>query len=66
MVARLREKPGAEGIPVTIGDFADTRVDGTFSLAYLVFNTISNLTTQDAQSPASATRPGTSSWADGS
>ena len=30
----------------TIGDFATTRVDGTFSLAYLVFNTINNLTTQ--------------------
>jgi SAM-dependent methyltransferase len=49
MVAKLREKPGAEQIEVTIGDFATTRVDGTFSLAYLVFNTISNLTTQDAQ-----------------
>jgi hypothetical protein len=34
---------------VTIGDFATTRVGGTFSLAYLVFNTIMNLTTQDAQ-----------------
>jgi SAM-dependent methyltransferase len=49
MVARLRAKPGAEEIGVTIGDFATTRVDGTFSLAYLVFNTIMNLTTQDAQ-----------------
>jgi SAM-dependent methyltransferase len=49
MVAKLREKPGAEAIEVTIGDFASTRVDGTFSLAYLVFNTIGNLTTQDAQ-----------------
>jgi SAM-dependent methyltransferase len=49
MVAKLREKPGAEGIEATIGDFATTRVDGTFSLAYLVFNTIGNLTTQDAQ-----------------
>ena len=49
MVAKLREKPGAEQIEVTVGDFASTRVDGTFSLAYLVFNTISNLTTQDAQ-----------------
>jgi hypothetical protein len=34
---------------VTVGDFATTRVDGTFSLAYLVFNTIMNLTTQDEQ-----------------
>jgi SAM-dependent methyltransferase len=49
MVAKLKEKPGAEEIGVTIGDFATTRVDGTFSLAYLVFNTINNLTTQDAQ-----------------
>jgi SAM-dependent methyltransferase len=49
MAARLRAKPGAEQIGVTIGDFATTRVEGSFSLAYLVFNTIMNLTTQDAQ-----------------
>jgi SAM-dependent methyltransferase len=49
MVARLRAKPGGADIPVTIGDFATTRVEGTFSLAYLVFNTINNLTTQDEQ-----------------
>jgi SAM-dependent methyltransferase len=49
MVARLRAKPGAERIGVTIGDFATTTVEGTFSVAYLVFNTIMNLTTQDEQ-----------------
>ncbi len=49
MVARLRAKPGGEAIGVTIGDFAATRVDGTFTVAYLVYNTINNLTTQDAQ-----------------
>jgi SAM-dependent methyltransferase len=49
MVARLRAKPGAERIDVTIGDFATTTVDSTFSLAYLVFNTLGNLTTQAAQ-----------------
>jgi SAM-dependent methyltransferase len=49
MVARLREKLGGEAIPVAIGDFATTRVDGAFSLAYLVFNTINNLTTQAEQ-----------------
>jgi SAM-dependent methyltransferase len=49
MVARLLAKPGAEEIRVTIGDFATTRVEGAFSLVYLVFNTIGNLTTQDAQ-----------------
>jgi SAM-dependent methyltransferase len=49
MVAKLREKPGGEDIAVTIGDFATTTVDATFSLAYLVWNTINNLTTQDEQ-----------------
>lgn len=49
MVARLREKPGAEDIEVTIGDFATAKVGKRFSLAYLVYNTIENLTTQDAQ-----------------
>jgi SAM-dependent methyltransferase len=49
MVAKLRAKPGGERIEIAIGDFATTRVEGTFSLAYLVFNTIGNLTTQDAQ-----------------
>ena len=49
MVAKLREKAGGDRIPVEIGDFASTRVDGTFTLAYLVFNTINNLTTQDGQ-----------------
>jgi SAM-dependent methyltransferase len=49
MVARLRAKPGAEDIGVTLGDFATTTVEETFSLAYLVFNTIMNLTTQDEQ-----------------
>ena len=49
MVARLRAKPGAERIGVTVGDFATTRVEGRFSVAYLVFNTIGNLTTQNQQ-----------------
>jgi SAM-dependent methyltransferase len=49
MVARLRAKPGGDAIDVTIGDFATTRVDGEFAVAYLVFNTINNLTTQDQQ-----------------
>jgi SAM-dependent methyltransferase len=49
MVARLRAKPGGEDIDVSIGDFATTKVDGAFALAYLVFNTINNLTTQDEQ-----------------
>ena len=49
MVARLRAKPGGGDIDVTIGDFATTTVDGSFSLAYVVWNTIMNLTTQEAQ-----------------
>jgi SAM-dependent methyltransferase len=49
MLARLREKPGADRIEAVVGDMAATRVDGEFSLVYLVFNTIFNLTTQDGQ-----------------
>jgi SAM-dependent methyltransferase len=49
MVARLRDKPGGNRIEVAIGDFATTTVDRSFSVAYLVFNTIMNLTTQDEQ-----------------
>jgi SAM-dependent methyltransferase len=49
MVAKLRVKPGADDIGVTIGDFATTRVAGTFRLAYLVYNTIMNLTAQTDQ-----------------
>ena len=49
MVEQLRAEPGGDAIDVTIGDFSTATVDGTFSLAYLVRNTIMNLTTQDAQ-----------------
>lgn len=49
MVARLHAKPGGAEIPVAIGNFATTTLNETFSLAYLVFNTIENLTTQDEQ-----------------
>jgi SAM-dependent methyltransferase len=49
MLERLRAKPGAERLGITLGDFATTRVEGAFSLAYLVANTIMNLTTQDEQ-----------------
>ena len=47
MVAELRKKTDA--IPVAIGDYATTRVEGEFSLAYIVFNSISNQTTQEGQ-----------------
>ena len=49
MVAKLRAKPGGDDVDVTIGDFATTEVGGSFALAYVVFNTIMNLTTQEAQ-----------------
>src|SRR5215472_11020203 len=49
MIAQLRAKPGGGDIGVTIGDFATTTVDGTFTLVYLLRNTIENLTTQDDQ-----------------
>ena len=49
MVKQLRAKPGGEAIDVTIGDMATTTVGGTFTVVYLVFNTINNLTSQDAQ-----------------
>lgn len=49
MLAQLQAKPGAEHINTTGGDFATTTVPGTYNLVYLVFNTINNLTTQEAQ-----------------
>jgi SAM-dependent methyltransferase len=49
MAEQLRTKPGANTIPVTIGDMTTTHVPGEFTLVYLVFNTIMNVTTQDEQ-----------------
>jgi SAM-dependent methyltransferase len=49
MVAQLRLRPGGDAIPVTIGDMTTTRIDGSFGLVYLVYNTIGNLLTQDDQ-----------------
>ena len=49
MLAELRKKDAAARVGVTVGDFATARVDGTFRLVYLLFNTITNLTSQDEQ-----------------
>jgi SAM-dependent methyltransferase len=49
MISQLRTKVDDETIPVVMGDMASTVVPGTFSLVYLVFNTISNLLTQPEQ-----------------
>jgi SAM-dependent methyltransferase len=63
MAARLRAKPGADAVPVTVGDMTTTRVPGEFTLVYLVANTIMNVTTQDEQiavfaNAAAHVRPG--------
>jgi SAM-dependent methyltransferase len=49
MVDQLRAKPGAEAITTTVGDFATTDVGREFSLVFIVYNSISNLTTQAEQ-----------------
>ena len=49
MVERLRAKPGGDGVPVPIGDFADVGVEGRFSLVYVVFNTFFALLSQEDQ-----------------
>lgn len=49
MIAQLRRKAGGAALEVAVGDMTTTRVVGPFSLIYLVFNTINNLTTQAAQ-----------------
>jgi Methyltransferase domain len=49
MVAKLRVKQGGEEIPVTVGDFADVKVEGDFDLIYIIFNTFFALMTQDEQ-----------------
>ena len=49
MVAQLRTKPGGDQLAVTIGDFADVPVPGTYRLIYVVWNTLFNLLTQDKQ-----------------
>jgi SAM-dependent methyltransferase len=49
MVAKLRNKPGGERLSVTMGDFAEVPVEGTYRLIYLVFNTLFNLLTQEEQ-----------------
>src|SRR5437868_1724208 len=49
MVAKLRAKPGGDQIAVTMGDFADVPVQGTYRLVFVVFNTLFNLLSQDDQ-----------------
>jgi SAM-dependent methyltransferase len=49
MVARLRDKPGGENISVTMGNLADVPVDGIYRMAFVVYNSLFNLLTQDDQ-----------------
>jgi len=49
MADRLAAKDPSRRIKVTIGDMATARVEGSFRLVYLVYNTIGNLLTQDRQ-----------------
>lgn len=49
MIERLRAKPGAELIGVTVGDCTTTRVAGSFDVVYIVWNSIMNITSQDEQ-----------------
>ena len=49
MVRRLEREKGDAEVQVMIGDFATTRVEGSFSLVYLVRNSITNLTTLEEQ-----------------
>jgi len=49
MIDRLEAKPRGADIETSVGDMTSTRVTGVFSVVYLVFNTIMNLTTQSEQ-----------------
>lgn len=49
MVTQLRTKADEQTLPVAVGSMVDTRVEGEFSLVYLVFNSISNLYSQAEQ-----------------
>ena len=49
MIEQLRAKVDEVAIPVIAGDMATTKAPGTYTVVYLVFNTISNLLTQRGQ-----------------
>lgn len=49
MIAQLRAKADEASIPVVVGDMAEATAPGTYTLVYLVYNTISNLLTQQEQ-----------------
>ncbi len=55
MLRRLEDKPGADRVTASVGDMTTARLGRRFDLAYLVFNTIGNVTTQDGQVDVFAT-----------
>jgi hypothetical protein len=52
VLEQLRAKGGR--VTTTLGDYTTTTVDGPFSLVYLVWNSLSNVTTQEGQAAAVA------------
>jgi SAM-dependent methyltransferase len=49
MISKLRAKPGGDQLSITMGNYADVGVPGTYRLVYIVANSLSNLLTQDEQ-----------------
>jgi len=49
MLDQLRAKPGGADIPVTVGNFADATMNGTFSVVVLALHTIFGLPSPDDQ-----------------
>jgi hypothetical protein len=54
VLEQLHAKPGSDRVTTTLGDYTTTAVDGSFSLVYLVWNSLSNVTTQEGQAAAFA------------
>lgn len=49
MLAKLKAKSGGKDIPASVADMADFDLGQNFDFSFLIFNTIFNLTTQEAQ-----------------
>ncbi|HEY2777135.1 MAG TPA: methyltransferase domain-containing protein [Gaiellaceae bacterium] len=54
VLEQLHDKPGSDIVTTTLGDYTTSTVDGSFSLVYLVWNSLSNVTTQEGQVAAFA------------
>lgn len=49
MIDKMLAKPGGDEIPITLGSFTDVRVEGSFSLVFIVFSTLFQLSSQEEQ-----------------